>query len=149
MKLYTSYFAQIRNFPKNLVALSTVIFEPKWYKIGGIDKNGIISVRCTPLQPGKSCEGLCDGKCFPKHPKDCTFLQEYRKQLDAIDFKHFMYQLFNLHERLAYDSEIKDFNFAFIFYEKYDNPCSERWPVQEWLRAHNVEVKEWQLDKNR
>lgn len=133
----------IRNFPKNLIALSTVTWEPKWYKVGGVDKNGIISLRCPPLRPGKACEGLCDGKCFPKHPHDCKFLQEYKKQLDAIDFKYFMYQLFNLHERLAYDSEIKDFDFAFMFYEKYDNPCSERWPVQEWFHEHGAIIEEW------
>jgi len=143
LKLYTSYWAQVQHFPRNLVALSTVVWEPKWYKVGGMDKNGVISLQCPPLRPGKACDGLCNGKCSSKHPQDCRFLQEYRKQLDAINFKYFMYQLFNLHKRLAYDSEIKDFDFAFIFYEKYDNPCSERWPVQDWLRAHGAQVEEW------
>ena len=56
-----------------------------------------------------------------------------------------MFQLFNLHERIAYDSDIKDFDFAFIFFEKYDNPCSERWAVQEWLRSHDVKIEEWHI----
>lgn len=143
LKLYTSYFAQIRNFPKNLVALSTVTWEPKWYKIGDIDQNGIISMRCPPLRPGKSCEGLCNGTCSPKHPKDCKFLQAYRKQLNDIDFNNFMEHILDLRARLCEDFKVPDFDFAFIFFEKYDNPCSERWPVQDWLRAHNVEVEEW------
>ena len=144
MKLYTSYWAQVKNFPKNLVALSTVVWEPKWYNVGGIDKNGVISLRCPPLRPGKSCEGLCEGKCNPKHPKDCAFLYEYRKQLDAIDFDNFMQHLFNLQTQLLKDfPAITDFDFAFIFFEKYDNPCSERWAVQDWFNAHKIDIKEW------
>lgn len=144
MNLYTSYWAQVRNFPKNLVVLSTVVWEPKWYKVGGIDKNGIISLRCPPLIPGEQCEGLCNGKCNPKHPKDCTFLQTYSKQLEAIDFNDFIDKLLDLRARLLDDfPDIDDFDFAFVFFEKYDNPCSERWPVQDWFKQHGVEIIEW------
>ena len=146
MKLYTSYWAQVKNFPKNLVALSTVVWEPKWYKVGEVDKNGVISLRCSPLRPGRSCDGLCDGYCEPRHPQDCAFLREYRKQLDAIDFDDFIQHLLDLQARLLEDFPDRiDFDFAFIFYEKYDNPCSERWAVQDWLRAHGVEVEEWRI----
>ena len=148
MKLYTSYWAQVKNFPKNLVALSTVVWEPKWYKVGGIDKNGVISLQCPPLRPGKACDGLCNGKCNPKHPQDCKFLQEYRKQLDAIDFSVFMRKINKLHDIIQEREKINDVNFAFIFYEKYDNPCSERWVVQDWLRTHNVRIEEWEKNND-
>ena len=145
MKLYTSYWAQVRRFPSNLIALNTTIWSPKWYKVGGIDKNGIISLNCPPLRPGHSCDGLCNGKCNPKHPNDCAFLREYRKQLDAINFDDFMQTLYRLHEKICndYAATDKDFDFAFMFFEKYDNPCSERWPVQDWFRAHNISIEEW------
>ena len=143
MKLYTSYWAQVKNFPKNLVALSTVVWEPKWYKVGGMDKNGIISLRCPPLRPGKTCDGLCNGKCNPKHPNDCTFLHEYHKQLDALDFDKFMQNLHTLHDKICKNEQLDDIDFAFIFFEKYDNPCSERWPVQDWFRAHGAKIEEW------
>ena len=144
MKIYTSYWGMVRNFPKNLVILSTVIWEPKWYNVGDIDKNGVISLRCRPLVPGEECEGLCEGKCNPKHPNDCAFLKVYREQLDKIDFNDFMDKLLDLRARLLDDfPDREDFDFAFVFYEKYDNPCSERWPVQEWLWAHGIEVEEW------
>ena len=144
MKLYTSYFAQIRNFSKNLVALSTVIYEPKWYQVGGVDSRGVISIRCNPLRPGHSCDGLCNGKCNPKHPDNCAFLREYRKQLDEIDFNIFMEKLLDLRERLRIDfPDREDFDFAFIFFEKWDNKCSERWPVQDWIRAHGLKIEEW------
>ena len=133
-----------KKFSKNLVALSTVVWEPKWYNVGGVDKNGIISLRCRPLRPGHSCDGLCDGRCEPRHPQDCAFLREYRKQLDAIDFDDFIQHLLDLQARLLEDfPDRKELDFAFIFFEKYDNPCSERWVVQDWLRAHGVEIEEW------
>lgn len=144
MKLYTSYWAQVKNFPKNLVALSTVVWEPKWYNVGSVDKNGVISLRCSPLRPGHSCDGLCDGRCEPRHPQDCAFLREYRKQLDAIDFNDFIQHLLDLQARLLEDfPDREDLDFAFIFFEKYDNPCSERWAVQDWFRAHGIKIEEW------
>ena len=145
MKLYTSYYYQIRNFPSNLIGLSTAIWPPKYIKLGEKDKRGVLVIDCPPLKPGVSCEGLCNGKCNPKHPQDCAFLQAYSKQLNKLNFKYFMFQLFNLHERIAYDSDIKDFDFAFIFFEKYDNPCSERWAVQTWLKNHDVKIQEWNV----
>lgn len=142
MKLYTSYWAQVRNFPTNLIGLNTTVWPPKWRPLGQ-DARGVWVIDCPPLKPGHNCDDLCNGKCDPKHPQDCEFLKQYTRQLEAINFKHFMYQLFNLHERIAYDSDIKDFDFAFIFFEKYDNPCSERWAVQDWLRSHGTQIEEW------
>ena len=146
MKLYTSYWAQVRHFPSSLVILNTTIWPPKWYgPLGKVDKNGVISLTCSPLQPGKSCEGLCRGPemCKGHKPDQCSFLREYRKQLDAIDFNDFMGRLLDLHARLCEDFHKDDFDFAFIFFEKYDNPCSERWAVQDWFHSHEIEISEW------
>ena len=80
MKIYTSYWAQVRNFPKNLVGLNTTVWPPKWRPLGQ-DKRGVIVIDCPPLKPGKECEGLCRGACEPAHPDDCTFLKVYYDQL--------------------------------------------------------------------
>jgi len=134
----------VRNFPPNLVVLNTTIYPPKWYTVGEKDKNGVISLHCPPLRPGRECEGLCNGKCAPKHPNNCSFLKQYRLQLDKIDFKAFMEHLNKVRDSiLSCEPELKDVDFALIVFEKYDNPCSERWPLQDWLHAHGVEVKEW------
>ena len=144
MKIYTSYWAQVRNFPPNLIALNTTIFPPKWYKIGGKDKNNVISLHCPPLRPGKSCNGLCNGKCNPKHPQDCSFLREYRKQLDTINFSDFIKKLSERTQRFTTDfPEIIEFNFAFIVFEKYDNPCSEREVIQAWFKDNGFDIQEW------
>lgn len=143
MKLYTSYWAQVRNFPPNLVVLNTTIWPPRWYNVGGVDKRGVISLHCTPLRPGKSCDGLCRGDCELRHPQNCEFLREYRKQLDSIDFNSFMEHLLDLRARLCEDFKVDDLDFAFVFFEKWDNQCSERWVVQDWIRTHGIKIEEW------
>lgn len=146
MKFYTSYYYQIRNFPPNLIALSTAIWPPKYLNFGIPDKRGVICINCPPLQPGISCEGLCDGSCDPKHPKDCSFLKVYREQLDKIDFNNFIKSLDKISKIFLNDyPNFETVNFAFIVYEKFDNPCSERGPIQDWLRANGIEVEEWHL----
>ena len=142
MKLYTSYWAQVRNFSQNLIGLNATIWPPKWRPLGR-DSRGVLVIDCPPLKPGKQCDGLCNGKCDPKHPQDCKFLQEYRKQLDAIDFTVFMRKINKLHDIIQEQEKINNVDFAFVFFEKYDNPCSERWTVQDWLQAHGVQVEEW------
>ena len=59
-----------------------------------------------------------------------------------------MRKINKLHDIIQEQEKINDVNFAFIFYEKYDNPCSERWPVQEWLRAHGAQVEEWKKNND-
>ena len=143
MKIYTSYWAQVRNFPQNLIGLNTTIWPPKWRPLGQ-DKRGVICINCPPLQPGHECEGLCNGKCIIKHPYDCQFLHTYYKQLEKIDINNFLSHLENIKKKfLAEYPQFQDVDFALIFFEKYDNPCSERWPVQKWFRAHGIEVTEW------
>ena len=143
MKIYTSYWAQVRNFPKNLIGLNTTVWPPRWRPLGE-DKRGVICINCPPLQPGVECEGLCNGKCDPKHPQDCTFLQTYQKQLNKIDFNNFKSHLLKYKDLfLKENPEYNDVDFALIVFEKYDNPCSERWPLQQWLRANGIEVEEW------
>lgn len=142
MRLYTSYFAQLRNFPPNLVGLSTAIWNPKWLNPGR-DKNGAIWLDIPPLKPGKECDGLCNGKCAPKHPNDCDFLKVYRKQLDKIDFKMFIKHLETLAKTIQLGENLEEVNFAFLVYEKYDNPCSEREIIQQWFRDNGIEIEEW------
>ena len=144
MKIYTSYWAMVKYFPKNLVALSTVVWPPKWYQVGGKDKNGVISLHCTPMRPDHRCDGLCRGVCNPKHPQDCEFLKQYRKQLDEINFKDFIDHLLNLRQSLLSDNpNLDDIDFALIVFETPRNPCSERVVIQQWFKDNGLEIFEW------
>lgn len=147
MKIYTSYFAQLRNFPPNLIGFSTAVWNPKWL-MPGKSKNGVIWLDIPPLKPGKECNGLCDGKCSLKHPEDCNFLKTYRAQLDKIDFQELLRKIEQNALRIAKIENLKDVSAALLVYETPTNPCSERKVIQEWFRDNGVEIKEWQLDNN-
>lgn len=142
MKIYTSYFAQMRNFPKNLVSLSTAVWNPKWLPLGR-DKQGHIWLDIPPLKPGRSCNGLCNGTCEPKHPQNCAFLQEYRKQLDKLDISEIIAQLAQLKEDIEIAEGLENIEFVILVYETPSNPCSERRVLQQWFKDNGLELKEW------
>ncbi len=144
MKIYTSYWAMVRKFPKNLIGLNTTIFSPKWRPMGK-DKRGVICVDCPPFKPGRECEGLCAGKCDPKHPEDCAFLKVYKRQLDKLNIIHVQDSLGKLAVNIAQDEGFTDVDFAFLVYETPTNPCSERVAIQQYFKEHGIDIKEWQL----
>lgn len=143
MKIYTSYFAQLRKFPTNLVGLSTAHWNPKWRPMGK-DKRGVICVDCPPFKPGPECDGLCRGDCNPKHPEDCVFLKTYKAQLDKLNINKIQESLGKLATQIMYDEKLNDINFAFLVYETPANLCSERGPIQQWFHEHNIDCDEWQ-----
>ena len=137
MKIYTSYWAQVKKFPTNLIGLNTTVWPPR-YRPLGYDKNGVLVLNCQPLMPGKSCNYLCRGACEPPHPQDCAFLQAYRTQLDKINFNEFYSYMEELSKRY------NNADFAFIVFEPPTRACSERGVIQKWFHAHNIECEEWQ-----
>ena len=143
MKLYTSYFAQLRKFPPNLVGLSTAHWNPKWRPMGK-DKRGVICVDCPPFKPGIECDGLCNGKCEPKHPEDCAFLKAYKAQLDKLNLIRIQNNLGRLATEIAQNEGFKDIDFAFLVYETPTNPCSERVAIQQYFKEHGINIEEWQ-----
>lgn len=142
MKIYISYFAQLRNFPKNLVGLSTAVWNPKWLQKNR-DKNGAIWLDIPPLKPGHACDGLCAGKCIPKHPEDCLFLNTYYKQLQQIDFKSFYKHLISLAKKIQEGENLEEVNFALLVYEAEKNPCSERAMLKKWFNENGYVLEEW------
>lgn len=145
MKLYTSYWAQVRNFPKNLVGLNTTFWPPKWRPLGQ-DKRGVWVIDCPIVKPGEACEGLCNGKCSPKHPWDCEFLKVYYDQLMKIDFEKFMESLYKLREKISAGEGLDNIDFAFIFFETPRNECSERWPFLSWMKNYSIDIEEWKTN---
>lgn len=144
MRIYTSYFYQIRFFPPNLIPLSTAIFDPKWYhkpEERYYDKRGVLNgMRAEPFIPGPQLLGLCTGRknCDGK-PQDCDFLKGYYQQLQTLSFQEIMQRFKNLEKQIG-----KSCDFALIFYETPTNPCSERVMVQKWFREKGYEITEWE-----
>lgn len=148
MKIYTSYYYQIRNFPKNLVALSTAAFPPKYIILGGKDNRGVICLNCPPFVPGKQCVGLCNGHCDPPRPATCKFLNTYSQQLMRIDFLYVQHKLQMLAAAIKEGEGLDDVDFAFIVYEAPSKLCSERYPIQKYFKSHGVEIEEWYPSNN-
>lgn len=145
MKFYISYFYNIRFFPKNLIPVSTAVWDPKWYHMNQgndtiyVDKRGVINgVRCKGLSPYKvdspckDCEDKGTGRV-------CKFLTDYKAYLDSLDFGMVKNLIEHETSKLRKDCDI-----CLIVHEAVDNPCSERGPLIQWFREHGVELEEWQ-----
>ena len=148
MKIYTSYFYQIRNFKQNMVPVSTCLSDPEWYRpqIGKeyyIDKRGIIcGLRYEPLIVQKYGTKQCLGNIticpYALQNKNyiCETMQEYRQLLETIDFNKMI---------KAFEFCLNKFNkdtIVLIVYEAPNNLCSERRYLQEYFCSHNIKCKE-------
>ncbi|MCM1222568.1 MAG: hypothetical protein NC548_49685 [Lachnospiraceae bacterium] len=151
MKVMISNFSQIRNFSENMLPLSTALWGPKWYHnfLGAgytfIDKRNIFcGLVFDPFVPGNTCDGLCNGSCDPKHPRDCDYLKAYRLQLATLDFSKVMNHAEILVNEYITKRDISGEPTAvFMVYESCDNPCSERWPLVEWFHKNGIKLQEF------
>ena len=153
MKIRTSYFYQIRNFKRNMIPVSTAIWDPDWYHDFTKDyfylfkdKRDILNgLRIEPIieQGRKSNHGpdICPCEC--KNYETCSFLHQYRENLEKIDFNKMMADIEDLADRYAIANKIEEeIIIVLIVYETPTNPCSERKPLQDFFNAHGVECKE-------
>lgn len=149
MRIFTSYFYQLRFFPKNAIPLSTALSSPKWFRpVDGKpwrDKRGVWNgLTIPPLAPTQVEPGSCSGQPCVYSPDTCRFLRSYRKQLDSLDFDDIMCRLDRLSKFIQSQSAFTEEPIIILLvHEASDNPCSERKPIQQWFASHGVEVKEW------
>lgn len=148
MKIRISYFYQIRNFLKNMIPVSTAMWDPQWYHNGQgpqhifIDKRGIINgLRIEPLI--NLIEGEVGCPCINKDPTKCEFIKKYRQSLEKADFEKIIKEL------NRYAEEYKKLNnmqeeiiIVLIVYETPTNPCSERAGLIDYFTSHGIECKE-------
>ena len=138
IKIATSYFYQIRNFTPNLIPVSTCLSDPIWYRPPQgeryyIDKRGIVcGLRYEPLIVQR--EGVhtcpCDAKSLAPA---CPTMLEY---------KNLLYSLVDKEKTLkAFEYCLNKFNadtIVLIVYEAPNNPCSERYALQEFFNCEEL-----------
>lgn len=159
MKIKISYFYQIRHFSKNMVPMSTAIWDPQWYHAGlgpdhiYYDKRGILNgLRLKPIITKAQGLGLCP--CENKNPAQCKFLQEYRKCLDKVDFNKMMAGIRAFADQYKKENYInEEIIMVLIVYETPLNPCSERQALVDYFKKNGVNCEEWtfpqiKLNKN-
>ena len=151
MRIYTSYFYQIRFFSPNMIPVSTAMWDPKWYHENKDqshvfrDKRGILNgMRCLQLVPDPLCSSECRGDCINPDPLSCDFLKHYRDQLNQIDFQEFLKNLKSIADSTSQILNLHtDMIVCLIVHEAPANQCSERRVIQEWFRDNNFPISEW------
>lgn len=152
MKIYTSYFYQIRFFTPNMIPFSTAVWDPRWYYKNHqgdwyIDGRGVINgLRAEPFAPGPQLQGLCRGACIPGHPADCSFLEGYWNQLNQLNFDNIMTRTETLCNKVAQYCNQTNPIAVFIVHEAASNPCSERGQIQKWFKKNGIECEEWRRE---
>ena len=154
MKIWISYFAQIRHFKPWMIPISTAAWDPKWfhdfkgnsnlYK----DKNGVWNgIRLEELNPDHCC--TLPPECLDcksnKNPDICSFLKDYKSGLDRLNFQEL---LDCLNKTAVYIQQLEGFQeepeVILVVYEAPNNKCSERGPLQDYFMKNGVELKEWE-----
>lgn len=150
-KLRTSYFYQIRFFSKDMIPVSTAVWDPAWYHEFKsqdhiwIDNNGVINgIRLPLLSPGPTCEYLCRGpETCSSNPHDCEFLTKYSNQLYSMDTLDILSKLNNISEMskriLKLDMSP---TLVLIVHEAPSKSCSERCKLQEYFTELGFNCKE-------
>lgn len=144
MNVYISYFYNIRFFPKNLIPISTAVYDPKWYhdfKSSSYvfrDKRDVINgLRAEILSPYKIENAECHNCKSNKDTSVCSFIKQYNDYIFSLNFNDVYNWL------LKVSRKFDDADICLMVYEKPDNPCSERPTLIEWFKCNNVELKEY------
>ena len=142
MKIVTSYFYMIRYFTPNIIPVSTALSDPAWYrpptgKEYFIDKNGVINgLRYEPLIVQRYGEHICPCESKDLAPACPTM----------IEYEQLLFSLVNKEKTLkAFEYCLNKFNadtIVLIVYEAPNNPCSERWALQEFFNCKELNLKE-------
>ena len=148
MKISTSYFYQIRFFTRNMIPVSTAIWDPKWFHTGNNtgeyrDKNGIWNgIRMPILSPIKLDANIC-AQCKSQDPSECEFQIRYRDYLNSLDFNSIYNSLIKLANTVQQmEGFAEDPHIVLIVHEKPNNPCSERKALHEYFQSHGIECHE-------
>ena len=148
MKIFITYFYNIRFFKPNTIPISTAVWDPKWFhnfqghEIIFKDKNNVVNgIRYPDLSPANIAP-CC--RCENKDPTTCQFIKDYAEYLDTLDFDKVYSDLTFIgnkgKEILKFDEEPE---ICLMVYEKPDNPCSERKSLIEYFNKHGIPITEW------
>lgn len=136
MKYYISYFGQMRNFPPNLLPVSTVMWEQPWFA-GTIEKLEELIVPQSVISHLEAHHEMCQKNCPLSLP--CGFMTAYLDYLHTLDFNQVLIKL-NLmtlrHPRVD--------SIVLMVYEKPSCKCAERPCLQQWFKENGIELKEWE-----
>lgn len=125
IKIYTSYFAQLKNLPKYIIPIAICGKSPDWY-------NGLEYRKLAPKWSFfKQWKETGDNDYYIEH-----FNIEV---LNQLTFSQVFFELHNL----AVQAEPGYEGICLICYEKPDSFC-HRHLVAEWFNKNGFKCKEWE-----
>ena len=136
--VFTTYFAQLRNLPSNVIPISICARAPQWY-------SGIQYKKLAPKY-----DFFMEWK--QNHDNDYYVEHFSSEVLELLDVRRVMNEL-----QVALPDEVKvqmqapfwsskDWHVALVCYEKPSDFC-HRHLVADWLRQNGYECSEWSKDK--
>ena len=159
IKVYTSYFYQIRNMRPEDLAFSTALGDPAWFhdftndkQYKFIDKRGVLNgLRAEPFCPRLDLrpEDECRGRTGCPHlevdpPWYCDFLLAYYNKLNKLDPQQIEQRFLKVGQAWQeFCQEEMDITYILLVHEAPTNPCSERVMLQRWLKENNLGGEEW------
>lgn len=147
MKLYITYFYNIRFFTPDMIPFSTAVWDPKWYhEFRGnghvfIDSNGVINgIRIEYLNPKSVHASGCP--CKLKNPSECEFIKEYKSGLRNLDLQEVLRYIETTLKEASEILEIENLKPVLIVHEADWNPCSERDSLIEYFQENNIDIEQ-------
>ena len=148
MKIWITYFYNIRFLKPHQVPLSTAVWDPKWYSCGEtgkawMNKDSVIyGLRLEELNP-KNCHAIECCPCPNKGNTDgnCDFLRSYSEGLSKLNFSEIYKKLESIQEMVSKYTG-KEAEIVLIVYETPRNPCSERKPIMDWFQKNGINIQE-------
>lgn len=173
MKIYISYFYQVRNMNAFILPVSTAKYDPFWFhpdvknpKTGWhsissygmyLDKNRVLNGRRIDelVFPEGSWKRLeqnncaCTQVCFRKDGITddtetwCPFMVEYLAYLESLDFDSVILLLKKYADDYRQRYGLPHVDVVLLVHEAKSCKCAERPVLQKWFSMHGIELEEW------
>lgn len=122
--IYTSYFAQLKNLPSNIIPISICGKAPDWY---------------TGLQYKKLAPKYDFFQEWKKNHDNDYYIRCYKEQvLDKLNASEVVWEMCEK----ATNGQFYDPDICLLCYEKPNVFC-HRHLVADWLKKYGYEVREW------
>lgn len=155
MYYYITNFYDLRFFAPNCIPVSTALGDPAYFHNNTKNKNycfvdarGVMNgIREESLSPKylPAEAHVCGAGCVYKDQNpNCPFVTAYRAYLNTINFAELIKEL----ERTAKEVQLalqfsEEPCIVLLVHEAIDNPCSERWTLQDYFRANGIDLQNW------
>ena len=131
--IYTSYFANLRKLPENIIPISICGKAPDWYK--GLQYKKLAPKYDFFMEWKKNHDNDYYIKCFKEQVLDKLNVDDVVKELDSL--------LIDVTTTLNYKVDLMLVSrIALVCYEKPSDFC-HRHLVADWLNKNGISCKEW------